>query len=314
MTGEKSGIFTGGAGLVWRRQRVLWWPFIVNLVLAHFAAHATTARVESVLDQSLASERLLVHGFHFSAILELMSGPGNRLSFGPEARASALIFFFFMLLATGGILESYWRDTTLTTSEFFQNGGKYFWRFLRLVVYLIVALIPIGIIGAIGASTSNHVDAKSISPFPAVWINLATVLVVLLLMMIVRLWFDMAEVIAVAEGERAGWRCLRDSARLLRKNFGRLFWLYFRISFLAWLGEAILLHLWVRHVPAEWVGVSFVIAQLVVLFWMGMRWWQRASEVLWYQAWGMADASQQAAPVGPLASAPAREPELVVLR
>ena len=209
MTGEKSGIFTGGAGLVWRRQRVLWWPFIVNLVLAHFAAHATTARVESVLDQSLASERLLVHGFHFSAILELMSGSGNRLSFGPEARASALIFFFFMLLATGGILESYWRDTTLTTSEFFQNGGKYFWRFLRLVVYLIVALIPIGIIGAIGASTSNHVDAKSISPFPAVWINLATVLVVLLLMMIVRLWFDMAEVIAVAEGERAGWRCLR---------------------------------------------------------------------------------------------------------
>jgi len=62
------------------------------------------------------------------------------------------------------------------------------------------------------------------------------------------------------------------------------------------------------------VGISFVIAQLVVLFWMGLRWWQRASEVLWYQAWGMADTSQQTAPADPQPSAPARDPELVVLR
>ena len=306
MTGDKSGIFTGGAGLVWRRQRVLWWPFIVNLVLAHFAAHITMARVEPALNRSLASERLLVHGFHISAIIELMSGPENRLSFGPEGFAFAFVFFFFMLLATGGILEAYWRDDTQTTTEFFRNGGKYFWRFLRLVLFLIIALIPVGIIAMIGSSISDHVDTNAISPFPAVWINLATVLVVLLLLMIVRAWFDMAEIIAVAEGETASWRCLRDSARLFARNFGSLFWLYFRISFLAWLGEAILLHIWVRFVPHSWVGFSFVMAQLIVLFWMGMRWWQRASEVLWYQAWGL-DMSTRVAPVEVISPAPVSE-------
>jgi hypothetical protein len=312
MTGEKSGVFTGGAGLVWRRQRVLWWPFVVNLVLAHFAAHVTLARVEPLLNSSLASERLLVHGFHFSAVLELMGGPENRLSFGPEGFVFALVFFFFMLLATGGILEAYWRDDTQTATEFFRNGGKYFWRFLRLVLFLIVALIPVGILAAIGSSISGRVDRTAISPFPAVWINLATALVVLLLLMIVRLWFDMAEVIAVAEGETASWRCLRDAAGLLAHNFGSLFWLYFRISFLAWLGEALLLHIWVRHVPHGWVGVSFIMAQLIVLFWMGMRWWQRASEVLWYQAWGMADISRRSEPVNPMPP-PVPAQELVTL-
>ncbi len=296
MSEGRAGVFTGGAALTWRRQRVLWWPFLVNLVLAHFAAHVTMERAGWIIERSLASERLLVHGFHLSAVVELMSGPANRLSFGPEGLVFGFVFFFFMLLATGGILESYWRDATLTTTEFFQNGGKYFWRFLRLVIFLLIALIPVGIIGAIGSSIADRVDAKSISPFPTVWITAATAFVVLLLLMIVRLWFDIAEVTAVAEGETGAWRCLRAAARVLFGNFGSLFWLYFRISFLAWLGEAILLHVWVHYVRPESVNISFVMAQLIVLFWMGMRWWQRASEVLWYQARGLEDL----APRGPV--------------
>jgi hypothetical protein len=293
MSDGRSGIFTGGAGLVWRRQRVLWWPFLVNLVLAHFAVHSTLGRSEELLQRSLASDRLLVHGFHFGAIIELMSGPAHRISFGSEGFHFALVFFFFMLLATGGILEAYWRDATLTTMEFFQNGGRYFWRFFRLMLFLIVALIPVGIVIAIGSAISGRVDEKSISPFPAVLVNVVTFVVALLLMMIIRLWFDMAEVTAVAESETGAWQCLRASAHLLRGNFASLFWLYFRLSFLAWLGVAILLEIWIRLVAPESIWLSFLLGQAIVLFWMGMRWWQRASEILWYQARGMEDLAPQ---------------------
>lgn len=286
-----SAIFSGGARLVWRRQRVLWWPFLVGLVLAHFAAHATMARVDSILDRSLATQRLLLHGFHFSALIELITGPESKLSFGPEGFLFGFVFFFFMLLATGGILESYWRDATLTTGEFFQNGGKYFWRFLRLVIFLIIALIPIGILASIVSSVSDSVTRKSISPFPGVWVEAIGAVVVLFLLMVVRLWFDMAEVAAVAENETGAFRCLKSGGRILRQNFGSLYWLYFRISFLAWLGVAILLHVWVHYVPPEWVRFSFFMGQLIVLFWMGMRWWQRASEVLWVQARGLEDST-----------------------
>lgn len=284
---SERGVFSGGAGMVWRRQRVLWWPFLVNLVLAHFASHATLGRLDYLLERSLASGRLLQHGFHFSAIVELMSGPEHRLSFGPEGVLFAFVFFFFMLLATGGILESYWRDATLTTMEFFQNGGRYFWRFLRLVIFLLIALIPVGIIGSIASHVADGVDKTSISPFPAVWVQVIGAAIVLFMLMSVRLWFDMAEVVAVAENETAAWRCLRMAAGIVWRNFGSLYWLYFRISFLAWLGEAILLHIWVRYVPHDMIITSFFFAQGIVLFWMGMRWWQRASEVLWYQARGL---------------------------
>ena len=297
MSVERSGVFAGGAALVWRRQRVLWWPYVVNLLLAHFGAHTATDRLNSILEQSTASDRLLLHGFHISAIVELAGGPANRLNLGPGLVHLEYLFFFFMLLATGGILESYWRDATLTTGEFFQNGGKYFWRFLRLVIFLLIALIPVGIIIAIGNAISDKVDKTAISPYPAVWVSVATFALALLVMMIVRLWFDIAEVTAVAEGEKAAWRCLRAAARVVWRNFGSLFWLYFRISFLAWLGVAILLHIWVRYVRPESYVISFVLAQLTVLFWMGMRWWQRASEVLWYQARGMEELAASSEPV-----------------
>src|ERR1700683_857624 len=39
MANGQSGVFLGGAGLVWRRQRVLWWVFVVHLVLESFVAH-----------------------------------------------------------------------------------------------------------------------------------------------------------------------------------------------------------------------------------------------------------------------------------
>jgi hypothetical protein len=289
MSEGKSGVFTGGASLVWRRQRVLWWPYLVCLLLAHFAAGTTMGRLDGFLQRSLASERLLVHGFSFGAVIELMSGQSPLLSFGHEGMHFGFVFFFFMLLATGGILEAYWRDATLTTMEFFQNGGRYFWRFFRLVLFLLVALIPVAVVAAITSSVADSVDKKSISPFPAVWIQVAGAVIVLFLLMTVRLWFDIAEVTAVAESETGAWRCLKAAFRLLRGNFGSLLWIYFRISFLAWLGEAILLHIWVRYVPPEWTGVSFVLGQVIVLFWMGMRWWQRASEVLWYQAHGLED-------------------------
>ncbi|MGC1583621.1 MAG: hypothetical protein WA766_19225, partial [Candidatus Acidiferrales bacterium] len=112
MANGQSGVFVGGAGLVWRRQRVLWWVFIINLVLASLSAHTITGRVAPVLDHSLASIPLLVQGFHLSATSELGGPPEEYLTVGSTPIYYSVIFFFFMLLATGGILEAYWQDST----------------------------------------------------------------------------------------------------------------------------------------------------------------------------------------------------------
>lgn len=282
-TNGQSGAFFGGAGLVWRRQRVLWWAFIFNLVLASWGARAIASRVAPVLDNSLASAPLFFHGFHFAAMAELGSLPGNYLDFGPAPLYLSFVFFFYMLLATGGILDSYWRDVTVTTSEFFQSGGLYFWRFLRMVFFLLLTLIPVGIIAWLLNAEASRIDENAISPFPYVWFEVGTILIVSLLLMAIRTWFDLAEIIAVADGETASRKCLRRAASVFRRKFVSLFWLHLRISLVALLGFMAGLHVWVRHLRPESLRAAFVVSQLIIIFLLATRFWQRASATVWYK-------------------------------
>jgi hypothetical protein len=103
----------------------------------------------------------------------------------------------------------------------------------------------------------------------------------------------MAQVEAVIEDVRAVRRSLKHAFKLTFSNFGSLFWLYFRISFLAWLGLALGLWLWIRlSGPA-----AIIMFEVVLLWWVGTRLWQRASEVAWYQRFAVVPAALTATAV-----------------
>jgi hypothetical protein len=63
-------------------------------------------------------------------------------------------------------------------------------------------------------------------------------------------------------------------------NFGSLYWLYLRISLVAWLAMVFLGCIWIRLVRPERIGASFLITQLMLLSWLGTRLWQRTSETI----------------------------------
>ena len=89
--------FVPGAGLVWRRQRILWWIFFINLVLAHFAVRGLVERVSPALVHSFASQRL-VNGFDVTAIMELAVQPDSPLETpGPVVFHYSVIFAIFMI-------------------------------------------------------------------------------------------------------------------------------------------------------------------------------------------------------------------------
>ena len=97
----------------------------------------------------------------------------------------------------------------------------------------------------------THINEQSISPYPADHFVEAAAVVILLLLMIVRVWFDMAQVIAVAENEKKMHRALRRAFGLLRRNFFSLFWLYLRVSIIAWALFAFGLHVWMYHLKPQ---------------------------------------------------------------
>ena len=187
-----------------------------------------------------------------------------------------------MLFVTGGLLEVYRRDQTLSPGEFFQACGSYFWRFVRLLIFLVIVLIVVGIgAGLVGAGLDRLAEDSPREKL-GFWLDVGGGLVLLLVLMTVRLWFDMAQVRAVAEEERKMRRTFLRAFKLTFGNFPSLFWLYLRISVVFWVGLAAILWVWLR-VPPQAIGLSFLLGQAAVVLWVGTRLWQRASETLWYQ-------------------------------
>jgi hypothetical protein len=277
-------ILTEGARRVWRYQRVLWWFFAVNVILAAFGTIPMASRVGVAADHSLHSQSLY-QGFDLMAFFELAGNPevGMWSKFSGSFLFS-LVFFAFALFLTGGILEAYRTPRKLPASEFFQACGAYFWRWVRLLIFLLIVLTPVAILAGGIHEWAGTLSSDSPREKLGFWIEVGGLLFILFLAMSVRLWFDIAQVRAVAEQETVMRRTLLRALKLTVHNFGQLFWIYFRISFLAWLGLAVALWLWVR-IPPQRVGLTLLLFEISLAWWIGTRLWQRASETVWYERW-----------------------------
>ena len=287
--------FVAGAGLVWRRQSILWWIFIVNFVLAGMGTNAFRRQISPVLDHSLYAQAF-VHSFNPSMFSALLMQAHGGLGAATASVCFAAVFFIFMVFVEGGLLEVYRLDRKLTKGEFFEASGRFFWRFVRLLIILLIALVPAGIVYKLSTGASHLLDERSPSPMPGVWTQFIGLMVVLFLSQAARLWFDIAQVRAVAEDERAIRRVLGRAFKITFGNFGSLYWLYLRISMVALLAMALLGWIWVRMVRPEWIAVSFLVTQLMLLSWLGTRLWQRASETIWYQRFAEGPKEPEPAP------------------
>jgi hypothetical protein len=283
MAATNRGTFFSGVGLVWQWQRLVWWVFFVCLIFGFFSTHEMTERAHSLLDHTMAAQRL-VKGFDISAIALLQQLPDSPLEIhGHNIVHFSLLFVVFMLFATGGILAAYVLDEKPTTTAFFAAAGHHFWRFFRLLIYLAIVLLPIAGLAAAASAMYTHIDEQSISPYSGDHFVEAAAVVILLLMIIVRVWFDMAQVIAVAEDEKKMHRALRRAFGLLGRNFFSLFWLYLRVSIVAWALFAFGLYAWTHILQPQSNVAAFLISQLMIAIWIATRLWQRASEALWYR-------------------------------
>ena len=288
---ESNGVLSEGARRVWRYQRILWWMFAVNALLALFGVRPGAEQFGSVLNYSQHAERLS-NSFDVFAFLELIAKPEIQLgSVNGGAVCFAVVFFFFSLFLTGGILEGYRAGRKLRTAEFFHACGVFFWRWVRLTLSLVVCLIPIMFLASMLFGWSADLSENAAPETLGFWILLVGALLIVGLSMAIRLWFDMAQVHTVAYNEQAIRSSLRHALRTTRQNFASLFWMYFRISFVSWLILAIALCVWSR-MPGRMFGWSALMLEVVVLAWFAARLWQRASETVWYERWEVAQATQ----------------------
>lgn len=300
MADERKGVVAAGFSLLWRRQGVLWWMFVVSLVLGGLGALPATINIGHALNHSLAGQQLTTR-FDLGMYVELLRLPSVDISrYDPAVGVSVFIFFLFMLFATGGILETYRQDRGLTTGEFFAASGAFFWRFVRLLLLSIIPFVIVGMIYQGLSKLADHIGDRAIADQVGIFSSIAAVIIFMLLALWVRLWFDLAQVRAVVQNERGMWRNLWKSWGITWR--AGLYWKYVAIALVAWIVMAIALVIW-AHVPSSATPMIFLSLELIIFAQLATRLWQLASAMTWYQRY--AETLIVAQPVVEIVPAPA---------
>jgi hypothetical protein len=282
MADEQKGVVAAGFSLLWRRQGVLWWVFVVNLVCGALGAAPAMMELDRALGHTLAGQKL-TRVFDLGMFAELLRlRDVNIMRHSTSSYLFAFVFFLFMLFVTGGILETYHQDRRLTTGDFFAASGAFFWRFVRLLLLSIIPFVIVSMIYQALDKVADHVGDRAIADQVGIFLSFAALIVFMLLALWVRLWFDIAQVRAVAQNERRMWRNLWRSWRITWHDLRRLFWMYFLIALLAWVTLAIGLVIWSK-LPATATPLTFLVLELIVFFQLTTRLWQLASAMSWYQ-------------------------------
>jgi hypothetical protein len=282
MADNEKGSVSAGFSLLWRRQGILWWVFVVNFVCGGLGTIPAAMTLNRALHHSFAGQPLS-KGFDVGMFVELIRLPNvNLMRSTTGSYLFAFLFFLFMLFVSGGILETYHQDRKLATGDFFAASGGFFWRFVRLMLLSLIPFIAVSMVYQGLDKLSDYAGERAIADQVGIYLFWFAIAVFVLLALVVRLWFDIAQVRTVAQNEPRMWRNTWKAFRITFRSLPSLFWMYFRISLFAWITLAVGLTIWAKLPPTA-TPVTFILLELILLTQLVARFWQFASAMTWYQ-------------------------------
>jgi hypothetical protein len=112
-----------------------------------------------------------------------------------------------------------------------------------------------------------------------IFVRVTGELLVLLLALFVRMWFDLTQARVVWDNERAVLRMLTRTLKLGLRS-GKLFAIYFGIWVFGAVALAVGAGVWV-FLPHSAMAASFVVLELVVVTQIALRLWMKAASARW---------------------------------
>lgn len=288
-----------GFSRVFRHQRVVWWIFFVNLLLGLLASITPRTMLQPVLDKSLYSQNFSQR-FDLGVFLEFLSKPD--ISMTPWFAGSfvvGLIFLLYMLFLSGGVLSAYHHDRKFTRAQFFEFCGEFFWRMVRL---LLCSIIPFGIVFGLLSGVnalSGKMASDAANEMQGFWFRVFGTFVVILMGLLVRAWFDLAQARTVIDHVRGMFVLTFRSLVLALRNLPRFIFMYLMITVIAAIAIMATWYLWLS-IPHTSFGASWLLLELLSLLLIGLRLWQRAAMVIWYDNYAELHAPPVLLPPTPL--------------
>jgi hypothetical protein len=281
---DNRSLLSRGLEMATQNIRYVVWFYGLSLLLAWFGSAAFRTQADSILGRSLYSDRL-VHGFDLTVLIEMVARPefGSPRTPMMPATDFAFVFFLFTALLLPGVFQGYASTYRLPRDQFFRACGRNLWRFVRLLLIggLIIGVLTGVLFAMQGALAKKAGDSTNeMLPF---YVSVTCIAVIFLVMTVVRIWFDLAEVDVVLSDQNAVRKSIGAAFGHTFRSLGRLLASYILITVTAALVLIVGLWVWMKFVPADNVFRAFFIAQLTLFFLLIPRFWQRGVAVAYYQ-------------------------------
>jgi hypothetical protein len=271
-----------GFQLVLRNWPCVVWVYAVNLFFALLAAVPFATGLGSYLDHSLAAQRI-AGTIDIASINELALHIRDT-SFFPMVMHTAgwvgllqMLALFFLF--AGSVFVFVAAEPPLL-SVLLRGGVAYFWRFVRAALLAGgSSAIIVSVLLAIRAGLLSRADAVYVGRRMFGFAS-ASLFVVLLVALLLRLWWDLVEVYIVRnamDGEGRVHLALMPALRLLFRHFFRVFGSFLLTGLAGVTVLALCLALW-KALPAHQVWMAALVTQLGLFLLLASRFWQRGLE------------------------------------
>jgi len=279
-----ANLLSSGLEKVSHNKRYIFWFWLLNLTLAEFGTAAFRRSAHAILDRSLYAERL-VKGFDLGVLRELLAKPefGTLNSMTYPSLYFGFVFFLATALFLPGIFTGYASTYRLPREEFFRACGCNLWRFIRI---MIIAGIIMGIIAGLLFWANRAIATKadqSTNEKLSFELEMAGLAVIFLVMTMLRIWFDLAEVDTVLNNQRAVRKSIASAFRHTFRSLARLLTSYVVVTMLAAIVLLVGLWLWMKLVAPENVVRAFAVGQITLFLLLIPRFWQRGVAVSYWQ-------------------------------
>ena len=285
---ERRSIFLHGLSLTLRRFPALLWTYVFNLGLAVLFSLHLHAQIASIMDHSLASQRL-IGGFDLGTVgnLFLRLHDASSGSATTSNYASIPLFLILYFLLVPGTLFCYQTNSRTRLSTLLHQGLLYFWRFVRITILtLLVSGLILGPLSFLQTKWAEHVDNHAVGLHAFLGRN-AGLVILFVIASILRLYFDLVEVYTVQLGlhirnngksDRRVRRTLRPAWRTLRAHFAEAWPVFFFLTILGAASVIVTARISMHMLAQPRVWPMFLLAQAGLFLMLLTRFWQRGAE------------------------------------
>ena len=291
MTPSRSPLLQG-LSLTLRNLPAVLWAYAFNAALALLFSLRLHAQLSDILDHSLYAQRLTSAfdlGPALDAYVKITEGPktGNASTI-----TSVVLYLAIYFLLVPGTLLCFQTAAPGRLSNLLQAGISLFWRFLRITLLaLLAAAILLGPLFALQGVWSNYLDEHVLGR-PGFVLRHLSLLAILVLAALLRLYFDLVEVHTVQLGQhfrstspgqlptpdRRVRRTLSPAWRTLRLRLLRNWLSFLLLTALGLLAVTLGIRYTIHSLAQPRVWPAFLLTQLAFFVLLFTRFWQRGFE------------------------------------